>query len=134
MSSKQYTTEFVIKGDSTSGVKATRELQQANADMTREMQRAQRQSEEMTASFESVSAHAQRLATVSAATTAAMGAMAVAQTHNVAEQAALARSVGVTVQTLQRWEFAAQSVNLGAGKMGDIFKDTSEKIGDCSSA
>ena len=130
MSSKQYTTEFVIKGDSTSGVKATRELQQANADMTREMQRAQRQSEEMTASFESVSAHAQRLATVSAATTAAMGAMAVAQTHNVAEQAALARSVGVTVQTLQRWEFAAQSVNLGAGKMGDIFKDTSEKIGD----
>ncbi|WP_417788227.1 EF-hand domain-containing protein [Stutzerimonas xanthomarina] len=130
MSSKQYTTEFVIKGDSTSGVKATRELQQANADMTREMQRAQRQSEEMTASFESVSAHAQRLATVSAATTAAMGAMAVAQTHNVAEQAALARSVGVTVQTLQQWEFAAQSVNLGAGKMGDIFKDTSEKIGD----
>lgn len=130
MSSKQYTTEFVIKGDSSSGVKATRELQEANADMAREMQRAQRQSEETASSFESVSVHARRLATVSAAVTVAMGTMAVAQTRVVAEQAALARSVGVSVQTLQQWEFAAQSVNLGAGKMGDIFKDTSEKIGD----
>ena len=91
MSSKQYTTEFVIKGDSSSGVKATRELQEANADMAREMRRAQRQSEETASSFESVSVHARRLATVSAAVTVAMGTMAVAQTRVVAEQAALAR-------------------------------------------
>jgi len=130
MSSKQYTTEFVIKGDSSSGVKATRDLEQANAELTQEMQRAQRQSEEMASSYESVGVHAQRLATFTAASAAAMATMAISQTRNIAEQDALSRSIGVSLQTLQQWEFAAQSVNLGAGKMGDIFKDVSEKIGD----
>lgn len=127
---RRFVTEFVIQGDSSSGVKATRDLQHSQADLTREMQRAQRESEQMTRSFESVSIHATRLATVSAATTAAVSAMTISQTRQIAEQAALARSVGVTTQTLQQWEFAAQSVSLGAGKMGDIFKDTAEKIGD----
>lgn len=130
MSSRRFTTEFVITGDSTSAVQASRDLQRANNDLDQQVQRVQRSNEEMSQSFESVSSHAARLATVSAAATAAMGTMVLTQTRNIAEQASLARSVGVTVQTLQQWEFAAERVNLGAGKMGDIFKDVSEKIGD----
>ncbi|MGO2502007.1 MAG: hypothetical protein ACTH7C_02665, partial [Cobetia marina] len=134
MATRRFTTEFVITGDSSSGVNASRELQQANADMTREMQRAEQQSEATGQSLENVAVHAQRLAAVSTATAAAMGAMAVSQTRNIAEQAALSRSIGVTVQTLQQWEFAAQSVSLGAGSMGDVFKDAAEKIGEFASS
>ncbi|MFI0472973.1 DUF4214 domain-containing protein [Halomonas sp. HMF6819] len=127
---QRFVTEFVINGDSSSGVQATRSLQRAQTDLTREMQNAERQNQAVSASFDTVAVRARHLATVSAATTAALGAMAVTQTQAIAEQAALARSVGVSVQTLQEWEFAAKSVNMGAGQMGDIFKDTAEKIGD----
>tara|TARA_B100000929_G_scaffold290714_1_gene285561 strand:+ start:4019 stop:9685 length:5667 start_codon:yes stop_codon:yes gene_type:complete len=130
MSSRRYTTEFVIKGDSTSAVQASRDLQRANSDLAREIENTERQSEEMAASFESVSMHAQRLATVTAAATAATGAMVVSQTRNIAEQAAFARAVGVSVQTLQQWEFAAKAAGMQSGAIGDIFKDTAEKIGD----
>lgn len=130
MSSRRYTTEFVIKGDSTSAVQASRDLQRANSDLAREVQNTERRSEEMAASFESVSMHAQRLATVTAAATAATSAMVVSQTRNIAEQAAFARAVGVSVQTLQQWEFAAKAAGMQSGAIGDIFKDTAEKIGD----
>ncbi|WP_278369503.1 hypothetical protein [Vreelandella titanicae] len=127
---RRFVTEFVIQGDSSSGVRATRELEQANADLTQEMQRAQRESQQMSESYESVSVHAARLAAISTTTTAAMGAMALSQTRNIANQAALANSLGVSVQALQQWDFAAQGVGLASGQIGDIFKDTAEKVGD----
>ena len=130
MAARRYTTEFVITGDSSSGVQASQELQRAQSDLTQEMQRAERQSQQVSQSFESVSTHAQRLATFSAATAAAVGTMTISQTRNIAEQAAFAEAVGVSVQTLQRWEFAAKAAGMQSGEIGDIFKDTAEKIGD----
>jgi len=43
---------------------------------------------------------------------------------------AYADALGVSTESLTRWQFAGQSVGLGADKIADIMKDTAEKIGD----
>lgn len=99
MAARRYTAEFVITGDSTSVVQASRNLQRANNELDQQVQRVQCSNEEMSQSFDGVSSHAARLATFSAAVAAAMGTMALTQTRDIAEQAALARSVGVITST-----------------------------------
>jgi len=46
------------------------------------------------------------------------------------ETDAWARAVGVSTQTLTQWNYVGEQAALQQGKMGDIFKDTSEKIAD----
>ncbi|MFW1676460.1 hypothetical protein ACFVYJ_01580 [Pontibacter sp. JAM-7] len=42
----------------------------------------------------------------------------------------LSRSLGISVEALQQWQYAGKSVGIEADKMGDIFKDVSDKLGD----
>ena len=72
---------------------------------------------------------AQRAALASVATLAGTFAT-VLKTDTIHELNSLARSVDVSVDSLSSWSYAAQSVGLSSDKMGDIFKDTSDKIGD----
>lgn len=46
------------------------------------------------------------------------------------EMSRLARSVSVSTSTLSSWSHAAETVGIESDKMGDIFKDVSDKIGD----
>ncbi|ALP53987.1 hypothetical protein Tel_13045 [Candidatus Tenderia electrophaga] len=46
------------------------------------------------------------------------------------ETEAWARAVGVSTKTLQAWNYAGEQAALQQGKIGDIFKDTAEKIAD----
>ena len=127
---KSYKTTFIIDGDGSGAVKAQRAVRNESAALTRELERAERQSEQMNSSFESVSRRATQLTTFLGGAAAAIGTLATRQTLAIAEQQNLARSLDVSVQTLQEWQFAANQVGVGSDKLGDIFKDTSDKLGD----
>lgn len=62
--------------------------------------------------------------------TGAVATLAARQASAIRETDALAQSVGVSTGTLQEFQFAGERVGLSAEKMGDIFKDTSDKLGD----
>ena len=69
--------------------------------------------------------------------TATLGALssisagyAVSLANNVKEQQAWADATGVSLQVLQSWGAAAKTVGRDVDYIGDVFKDTSEKIGD----
>ena len=64
-----------------------------------------------------------------AAATGFFAAMTV-KAGTIKELDTLSRTLGVTVENLQRWQFAAKSVGIESDKMADIFKDTSDKLGD----
>lgn len=46
------------------------------------------------------------------------------------EATAYANALNMSVKDMTSWQYAAKSVNIESGKMADIFKDVSEKIGD----
>lgn len=61
---------------------------------------------------------------VSVATYVSVVADSVRETDN------LSRALNVSVGELQAWQFAAEKVGIQGDKIGDIFKDTQDKIGD----
>lgn len=127
---QSFKTEFVINGDSTGAVKAQRDARQETEQLNREMALASQRGEEMAAGFETVQSRAAVFATVVGAATTAVGTLVTSQTRAIAEQVNMARAVGVSTQALQEWQFAARAVGLEADSVGDIFKDTAEKIGE----
>jgi len=50
--------------------------------------------------------------------------------HTINQLKVLSESLGVSVEQLQRWQFAAKAVGIESDKMGDIFKDVADKLGD----
>ncbi|MDN3524358.1 DUF4214 domain-containing protein [Halomonas sabkhae] len=66
--------------------------------------------------------------------TALAGAFAAGSIRNqarvIADTHSLAEALDVSTGKLQAWQYAGEQVGLGADKMGDIFKDTSDKLGD----
>jgi len=73
----------------------------------------------------------------SAAAAAGTALAATAITRLTTNQADLARQTlasaeafGVSAESLQRWQYAAEQVGIGGEKTADILKDVSEKIGD----
>ena len=68
---------------------------------------------------------------------AVTGAVAIAtsfatslRTDAIRESQILAQTLNTNVQAITEWEYAAGQMNIANGKMGDIFKDASDKIGD----
>ncbi|WP_040239196.1 hypothetical protein [Chromohalobacter japonicus] len=107
---RSYKTTFIIDGDSSGAVQAQRNVRNESQALTRELENAERQNEELSASFESVSRRATQLTTFLGATAAAAGTLATRQTLAITEQQNLARTLDVSVQTLQEWQFAANGV------------------------
>lgn len=64
----------------------------------------------------------------------ATGVAAMAMTRSTVEASErierLTRLSGTTTETFQRWAAAAQTVGIEQDKLGDLFKDTSDKVGD----
>ncbi|GGO89010.1 hypothetical protein GCM10011348_45760 [Marinobacterium nitratireducens] len=52
------------------------------------------------------------------------------QSRLVADTKILAETLKISAGALQEWQYAGEQVNISAEKMGDIFKDASDKIGD----
>lgn len=66
---------------------------------------------------------------VAATVTATAFAVAL-NTQAIRETQVLAQTLDVGVQALTEWEYAAGRVNVSGEKVGDIFKDVSDKLGD----
>ncbi|WP_252109044.1 MULTISPECIES: EF-hand domain-containing protein [unclassified Halomonas] len=72
-----------------------------------------------------------RVTGVAAAIATAFGAgSVVSQARLIADTDSLARSIGIATGELQAWDYAAQQAGLAGGKMGDILKDITERIGE----
>ena len=61
---------------------------------------------------------------------AGIGALVKMNVDAAKETLAYSRAIGVQVESLSAWQYAARDVNIQGDKMADIFKDVSEKIGD----
>lgn len=77
-----------------------------------------------------MAATAKKLALPIAAITATVGAMVRSTVIATREIGAYSDALGVSIENMTRWQYAAESVGLRGDKIGDIMKDTAEKIGD----
>lgn len=64
------------------------------------------------------------------AATTGLAYMSKAQIDAFRETDSLAQAIGVQVGQLQAYQYAAETVGVSGEKMGDILKDTADKIGD----
>ncbi|MDT8895486.1 hypothetical protein RSO41_12550 [Halomonas sp. I1] len=132
---KNFRTGLIITGDSKGGVRAVRatssELRRLNQDFETGSKRARTYGNETRETARELEFLKQNALGIGAALAGAFAA------NNLAQQAAmvrdtdaLAQSLQVSTRTLQQWQFAGKQVGLEADKVGDIFKDVSDKVGD----
>ncbi|MES3674597.1 hypothetical protein QC589_01435 [Halomonas elongata] len=132
---KNFKTGLIITGDADGGVRAVRatssELRKLNQDFDTGSKRARSFSNETRETSRELEFLKQHALSVGAAIAGAFAA------NNLGQQAvmirntdALAESLQVNTKTLQQWQFAGRKVGLEADKVGDIFKDVSDKVGD----
>lgn len=69
-------------------------------------------------------------AAIAGAALAVTGLVATLRTDAVRELVALSDTLDVNVEALTSWQFAVESVGLSGEKVGDVFKDISDKVGD----
>ena len=85
----------------------------------------------VTSRLKSLSADAAKtFAGLSAVTATALTGLAISSARNAKEMTAYANSVGVSTRELSAWGFAAKTVSVSQEKLNDVFRDTSDKIGD----
>ncbi|MFP8968567.1 hypothetical protein ACKC9G_18440 [Pokkaliibacter sp. CJK22405] len=138
MANTVHKTALVITGDSTGGTRAirrTREelmgLDTASAKTTRGMQQLARETDVSTGIILRAGSAYARLAAGAGTVTAAVGLMATKfRVEAITEAVNLSDAIGMNVQTLLQWQYAADKVGVNADKMGDIFKDTTDKVND----
>ncbi|NWO11728.1 hypothetical protein HLV40_15155 [Chromohalobacter salexigens] len=132
---KQYRTALIIEGDASGGIKAIQATEKELGELNRRFDTGGKRAKKFAQDVDGTSRELEFLKNSAMSVGAALaGAFAV---NNIAGQAtmiqqtdALAQSLSVSTQTLQQWQYAGQKVRLEADKVGDIFKDVSDKIGD----
>lgn len=132
---KTFTTGLVITGDAGGGVRAIKSTENALGRLNRTVKTSASTTNDYTASTQRSDASLNTLANTARTAAAALsGVFAVGalqgQARMVADAEILSRTLKVSTGTLMEWQYAGEQVNLSAEKMGDIFKDASDKIGD----
>ncbi|MDN3525632.1 hypothetical protein QWY79_10185 [Halomonas sabkhae] len=132
---RQYKTGLIITGDSSGGIKAIQATEKELGQLNKGFERGSRRAKQFGKDANETSRELEFLRNSAMSVgTAIAGAFAVnnlaGQAQMVAETDALARALSVSTGELQAWQYAGQQVGIQGDKMGDIFKDTSEKIGD----
>lgn len=132
---KTFTTGLVITGDSSGGVRAFKSVTDAAGRYDKAMrtttataERFEHQAGENDLALQTL-ANTARVAAGALAGVFAVGSLQ-GQAQMVAETDALSRALQMNTTTMLEWQYAAGQVGIDAGKMADIFKDTSDKIGD----
>ncbi|KAA0015505.1 hypothetical protein F0A16_20680 [Salinicola corii] len=132
---KKFETAIVISGDGQGGVRAIK----ANREELDKYSKSVETSGTRTRSFaRDVDSSSRELdilkGSAKTAGAAIIGAFAVGnlrgQAKMIADTQSLAQTLEVSTGTLQAWQYAGQQAGLEADKVGDIFKDVSDKIGD----
>ena len=104
-------TQLVIEGEN----KAGQAFREADSQLTRLSKNAKAAGAFLTAAF-AVGAGAAELARRSA--------------EAVVQMERMAQVSGTSVEVFQRWQFAARTLGMESDKIGDVFKDVQDKVGD----
>jgi hypothetical protein len=128
---KKYKIGLVIEGDGKGGVKAIKATDDALGKLNKQTKQTAKESKTLKSSFSGVATKAGAVGAAIAGATAIAGSLAaLLRTDVIKELKATSDAFGVSVESLSSWSYAARSVGLETDKIGDIFKDTSDKIGD----
>lgn len=128
---KKYKIGLVIEGDGRGGVKAIQANEKAFKKYTAGSKKAAQSNKSFTSSAKGMITKAGALGAAAGAAAALVGTLAAAiKTEAIHELNVLSKTLDVSVSSLSTWGYAAESLGLSSEKMGDIFKDTSDKIGD----
>lgn len=132
---KTFTTGLVITGDPSGGVRAFKSVSDAAKHYDRSLRDTNKRTEQFDQQSQQADATLQTMAsTARMAAGALAGVFAVGslqgQAQMVAETDALSRALQMNTTTMLEWQYAAGQVGIEAGKMNDIFKDVSDKLGD----
>ena len=126
-----------VTGDSSGAVTAMHLTEEQLGKLRRELDKTNKETKDINKSFREWSGRMSSLKGALAGVAAGVGVLAAGtvalidrQAQAVKETNALAQAVGVSTGTLQEWQYAGESVGIAADKMGDIFKDVSDKLGD----
>ncbi|WP_129138783.1 hypothetical protein [Modicisalibacter coralii] len=132
---KQYRTALIIEGDARGGIRAIQATDDQLQNLNRRFDDSSRRSRQMSDDIDNAGESLDTLKDIALGAGAALAGMFAV--GNLAEQAkmiqqtdALARSIGVSTQRLQEWQYASKSVGMDAENIGGIMKDVADKIGD----
>lgn len=128
---KNYQVGLVITGDGKGGVKAIK----ATKDQLEQLNVKQKQSKgaakETGASIKDMAGKFTAVTAVIATATAVVGGLVASlRVDAIKEMRIMSDVLKVNIQDMSEWGYAAKSLNLSNEKVGDIFKDVSDKIGD----
>lgn len=128
---KKYKIGLVIEGDGKGGIKAIAETDKALYKFSRQVKKSSKEHKSFTKTIGGTAAKIGAVGAAFTSVTALAGTFAAAlRTQAIHELNVLSQSFDVSVESLSSWSYAAQGLGLSSEKMGDIFKDTSDKIGD----
>lgn len=128
---KKYKIGLVIEGDGKGGIKAIAETDKALYKFSRQVKKSSKENKSFTKSIGGTVAKIGAVGAAFTSVTALAGTFAAAlRTQAIHELNVLSQSFDVSVESLSSWSYAAQGLGLSSEKMGDIFKDTADKIGD----
>ena len=141
---KKYQTGLLFTGDATGAVHAIDEVNARLASYDRNTQRAARAGDRLSAN-QAATARAIRglsrqfgagASAIKGYLAALAGVATISAARAYGQQAqqleALSGSLNLNISTLHAWQLAGKSTGLSAEKIGDIFKDLSDKLGDFS--
>ena len=128
MARQAYKTGILITGDAKGGVKAIELTKDELKDLNKQSKRTAKESK---SAFDELKDSLFSLQGAFAAITGgALAAMVTETVSAIRELDSLSQTLDVNINTLRGWGGAAETVGLSTEKMGDIFKDVSEKLGD----
>lgn len=132
---KKFETAIVISGDGNGGVRAVRANREELDRYAKSVDTGSKRTQAFARDVSSTTRELDFLKSSAKGVAAAVvGAFAIGnlrgQAKMIADTNALAQTLEVSTGTLQAWQYAGQQVGLEADKMGDIFKDVSDKVGD----
>ena len=130
--SKQYKIGLVIEGDGKGGIKAIQATEDALEKLEKQTKQNEKAQQDLGNEAGGLSSKMGGVlaAGAAAATAAIAGLAATLRFEAITEIKKTADFLNMSTEALSTWTYAAKSVGLEADKVGDIFKDVQDKIGD----
>lgn len=130
--SKQYKIGLVIEGDGQGGIKAIQATEGALEKLEKQTKQNEKAQKELGDEAGGLSSKMGGVlaAGAAAATAAIAGLASTLRFEAITEIKKTADFLNMSTEALSTWTYAAKSVGLEADKVGDIFKDVQDKIGD----
>lgn len=131
MANKNYQVGLLITGDGKKGVQATQLTRNGLKDLSTQQKKTGKTTTDLSSKTGSMIKKLGKFTGVTGLATAALGSLgAVMRTQAITEMKVMADTLNLSTQTLSEWTAAGEKFNVQGDKMGDIFKDIQDKVGD----